>query len=277
MNERGKTAIILAGSGARSAHGGGFLYALAKEIGITKPDIMIGSSGDSGNVFYFSAGQYEEMRRIFEELISTWRFISPLRFWRVMDVDYLVDTVFRKQAPLDVAKVLSSPIRWFIPITDFDTGIPRYVSADDRLDLFEILRATEAAPIFFGKKIPIFGKRYIDGELGPTVEDHVKKALEQGAERLLVINHTGSWSTFQKILTETYALATPRSMREAIVRDIHSDATHITLPDKKMIIVSPQNLPIRTIANNREKLKATFARGMQDALALKDELRTLFA
>ncbi len=33
----GKTAIILIGGGMRSAHGGGFLYALGKELSITKP------------------------------------------------------------------------------------------------------------------------------------------------------------------------------------------------------------------------------------------------
>jgi len=34
MTERGKTAIILVGGGMKSPHGGGFLYALATELGI---------------------------------------------------------------------------------------------------------------------------------------------------------------------------------------------------------------------------------------------------
>ena len=40
----------------RSAHGAGFLYALAMRLGITAPDVMVGSSDDAGNVPYFSAG-----------------------------------------------------------------------------------------------------------------------------------------------------------------------------------------------------------------------------
>lgn len=81
----------------RSAHGGGFLCALAQELGIATPDILVASSGDAGNILYFSAGQYESIKRIWEKLLSTPKFISPWRFWRVMDIDYLIDTVFKER------------------------------------------------------------------------------------------------------------------------------------------------------------------------------------
>ncbi len=136
----------------RSAHGGGFLYALGAKLGITAPDIMVGSSGDAANIAYFSTGQYENIKRIWENELSTHRFISPLRFWRLMDIGYLVDTVFRQREPLDVPKLRSSAIRWFVPITDFETGLTRYVSAEDNMDVFEMLRASAAIPILFGKK-----------------------------------------------------------------------------------------------------------------------------
>lgn len=276
MEERGKTAIIMVGGGARSTHGGGFLYTLANELGIKSPDIMIGSSGDSGNVLYFSAGQYEEMRRIFEEHLCSKKFLSPWRFWRMMDVDYLVDTIFRRLEPLDVKKVAASAISWQIPITDYASGEPRYVSANDGVDIFETLRASQALPFYYGRKIPLFGNRYIDGELGPTLEDHIKKAVELGATRLLVINHATPWLGLKKIAMETYALLSSSGLRSSIIRDIHADASHIETSHGHMIVLSPSELPVTSVENDKRKLKATFARGMQDARALKDELLALF-
>lgn len=266
----------MAGGGARSTHGGGFLYALATELGITSPHVMIGSSGDAGNVLYYCAGQYDSARRVFLDLLCSRKFISLIRFWRILNVDYLIDTIFKKLEPLDISRVLASPIEWYIPVTDYETGIPRYLSAKDGLDPFEILRATSAVPIFYGKKVPLLGKRYIDGEVGPTLEDHVKKARELGVTRLLLVQHTAPPHLMKRLIYQTYALSTSHALRDAIMRDLHSDGVHIEFPDMKMIVLSPQNLPIRTMANSKKKLQATFERGVQDALALKDELRTLF-
>src|SRR3989338_10270539 len=118
MQDRDLTAIVCSGGGMRSAHGAGFLYALATQLGLTAPDVMVGSSGDAGNVLYFSAGQYESLKRIWTELLSTPKFISPLRFWRVMDINYLVDTVFKEQERLDTDALGLSAIRWFVSIED---------------------------------------------------------------------------------------------------------------------------------------------------------------
>src|SRR3989344_4881632 len=276
MKEKGKTAIILVGVGARSTHGGGFLYALANDLGMKNSDIMIGSSGDSGNVLYFSAGQYEEMRRIFEEHLCSKKFLSPWRFWRMMDVDYLVDTIFRQLEPLDVEKVRSSNISWHIPITDYETGRPRYMSAHDDADIFEILRASEAIPLYYGKKIPLLGRQYVDGELGPRLEDHIKKAMKLGATKILLINHSSPWVGFKKAAVEVYSLLCTPGMREAIVRDIGEDVAHIESAYGNMLVVSPTELPVGSIENDKEKLIATFARGIADALVLKDEMLMLF-
>jgi len=76
MSMHKKTAIILVGGSMKSAHGAGFLYEF-NELGVQRPDIMIGTSGNAGNVLYFCAGQAESMRRIWTELLSTRQFVSP--------------------------------------------------------------------------------------------------------------------------------------------------------------------------------------------------------
>ena len=277
MSDRDLTAIVCSGGGMRSAHGGGFLYALAKHMGITVPDVMVGSSGNAGNVMYFSSGQYEEGKRIWTEHLSAPQFISLLRFWRVMDIDYLVDTVCKSKEPLNIPKLNSSPIRWFVPIEEYDTGRTRYVSAADALDPFEVLRATTAVPFVFGKKVPVAGKRYIDGELGPILQDHVTQVLREGARRILVLNDTSPWDAISRAIFKGYAAHMPQGMRDAIVRDVSTNVFAMKAPGAHVIAVAPQNLPASTLTRDQKKLQKTFDQGVQDALSIEKELRELFA
>lgn len=161
-------------------------------------------------------------------------------------------------------------------MTDFDTGVSRYVSAADGLDPFEVLRATAALPVFFGKKVLISGNRYIDGEIGPVLEDHIDQALEQGADRILIINHSTAWTPLKKAAMKIYASSVPEGMHNAIIRDISHQAVHIRIRDVAMISVAPHNLRVGTTTRNPEKLRKTFEQGVENCLAIKDELRTLF-
>lgn len=277
MSDRELTAIVCSGGGMKSAHGGGFLYALAKQLGITTPDVMIGSSGNAGNVLYFSAGQYEEGKRIWTEHLSTPQFISILRFWRVMDINYMVDTVCRNQEPLDVRALNISPIRWLVPIEEYDTGRTRYVSAEDAIDPLEILRATTALPILFGQKVPIAGKRYVDGEFGPVLQDHVTQALRQGARRILVLNDTSPWTAVSRAIFKGYAAHVPRGMHDAIIRDISTNVFSMKAQGAHVIAVVPQKLPASNLTRDQKKLQKTFNQGVADALSIEKELRELFS
>lgn len=277
MLEKDLTAIVCSGGGMRSPHGGGFLYALATQLGITAPDIMIGSSGGAGNVFYFSAGQYEGIKRIWTQLLSTPRFISPLRFWRMMDINYFIDTVCKNQEPLDIPKLSSSAINWFVPIEEYDTGRTHYVSAKDALDPFEVLRATTALPVFFGGKIQIAGNRYIDGELGAILQDHVTQALRQGAKRILVLTDKEPWDSVSRALLNGYATHVPKGMHDAIIRDVSTDVYKMTAPGATVIAISRIELPAGPLTRNQEKLQKTFEQGVADALSIEKELRNLFS
>jgi predicted patatin/cPLA2 family phospholipase len=271
-----KTAIILIGGGMRSSHGAGFLYALATQFGITQPDIMIGSSGDAGNVAYFAAGQYESIKKIWCELLSTSDFISMWRLRKIMDIDYLVDTVFKKQEPLAIEQLRNSPIELFIPVTHARTGHCEYLTKDTQVDFFEILRATAAIPIFYGKQVSILGEKYVDGELTPTIVDHVKKALSAGATRILVITNKTPLTRFNTLETKIYTHFVSKGLREAVLREISTSVSCVTAPGATVLCVGPR-ISIRSLTNAKEKLRANFDRGVEDARAMKDELSALFS
>jgi predicted patatin/cPLA2 family phospholipase len=193
-----------------------------------------------------------------------------------MDINYFIDTILKKQEPLDVEKLNSSAIRWSVPLSDFDTGRTRYVNASDALDPFEVLRATTAMPIFFGGKIPIAGKRYIDGELGATLQNHITHALRQGAKRILILNHTSPCHYIARVVLEGYAAHVPKGMHDAVLKDLSKSVFQMDAPEAKIIIVAPQDLPANRLTRDRRKLQSTFEQGVADAIANEKELRNLF-
>src|ERR1700690_2672994 len=113
------TAIVCSGGGMRSAHGAGFLCALGTMLNITSPDVIVGTSGNAANSFYFIAGQYDFLKAAWTGgNLSTSKFISLLRPTRVIDIDYLIDIVFKKELPLDTEALAHSPIEYYVPLTN---------------------------------------------------------------------------------------------------------------------------------------------------------------
>jgi predicted patatin/cPLA2 family phospholipase len=277
MNTRDKTAIICLGGGMRSAHGAGFLYALATVLDITDPDIIIGTSGNSGNVLYYVSKQYDSAVHVWcGGMLSTWKFITFLRPWKILNVDYLVDTIFKQREPLNTEALHTTHIDWYVPATDTQTGKPRYFGKADKLDAYELLRAAAAIPIFYRRRIVVFGKTYFDGELGPTVADHVHQAIERGATKILVINDTSPKGALSSLEMHVYAAMQSPHLREAIVRDIDEVSACITSDKATVLCVSTSTLPVGILTRSRKKLIAAFDAGMQNALAMEQELRTLF-
>jgi predicted patatin/cPLA2 family phospholipase len=184
--------------------------------------------------------------------------------------------VFKKQEPLDIEKVQASPVHWCIPLSDFDTGRTFYTCAKDNLDPFEILRAAKAIPYLFGKRVPLAHGRYIDGELGPILQDHLDHALSLGARTIVIINHTAPWTLKRSLPMRLYSTLIARGMHDAVSRDISTDVTAYHASDARILFISPSNLPCGSATHSKEKIKATFERGVEDALALRDELQELF-
>ena len=183
-----KIAIVCSGGGMRCGYAAGVYVALAKELNFTTPEIIIAGSGGASSSLYYLAQQYEAIKKMATELLANPKFISPTRFWKIVDVDFLVDTIFKKYQPLDLERLSSTKSNYFILAQNIDTGVTHYFTKKDKIDLFEILKATTAAPFFYGKKISIDGSRYVDGTTYSSLKKMVDKAIELGADKVLVID-----------------------------------------------------------------------------------------
>lgn len=199
-----KLAIVCAGGGMSCSYAGGAMVALADELKLTQPDFIIAASGSAGTAMYYMTGQQERIRRIWTDYLSTDRFFNLRRFGKMMDVDYLVDEVIREREPLDLEKLSQSQTRYFIPVTNARTGEGRYIPCSDRVDVFELLRATKALPFFYGRKVMIDDEPYVDSGFKITKEDGIVKAKELGATHVLVVQIDGKVES--PILTKVRSL-----------------------------------------------------------------------
>lgn len=228
-------AIVMPGGGMRCAYSAGAVVALAKEFGFYEPSMFFASSGSVGTMFYFLARQYDAVERIWTRHLATCRFVSLLRPWKIMDIDWLVDEVFRRIDPLDTRAVFGSRTEWSVPLTDKKSGDVRFISKKDGLDVFEIMRAAKAVPFVYGKPVVLDGREYVDGDITKPL-DLVSTLLPARISKV--------------ILLETRAVA--QMEKESVGRG------------RVFIHISPNKTRLARLSVNRTRLARAFESGYED-------------
>jgi len=250
-----KLALILSGGGMTCSFSVGVINALVREFGVTNPDIVIAASGSSGTMAYYIAGQFGSITNIWTNLLPSKKFINHFRFWKIIDIDYLIDEVFKKQDPLDIEKVYTSNIEFLIPATNDETGEVKYFSNRDDDDIFEAMRAAKAMPLAFNKRVKINGSTYCDSPLTSVTQLHIAKAIELGATRILVIENPPldwltkfgfrCWLMFRKgIFKKNYRALELKGKNSSVPKDI-----------SLLHLVPQEKLKITTLNNNQSLLR----------------------
>jgi len=187
-----KTAWIFPGGSARSVYTAGVVYALS-EMKIPKPDIIIGCSGSVPTSLCFLAEQRDVLKSGWCDSLEPGKFLSFWRFWKMLDVDYMVYDILRDKLGLNIKAAKESPVTAYFPLTDSKTGEIEYVSNRQNIDLFKVARAAVSVPfwtnLFSTKGVFINGKFYSDCAPAARFHLHVKKAMEEDAKRVIVFDN----------------------------------------------------------------------------------------
>ncbi len=250
-----KLAIVASEGGMRCAYSVGAILALVEKYDLKKPDFVIGASGSTGTLAYYVSGQYKSIKNIWENLLSTKKFVSFLRLSRIIDIDYLIDEVFKKQDPLDVATIKSSATKLYMIVTNKQTGKAVWLSQNDG-DIFEILRASNAIPGFFNKEVAWHGQTLIDGAISFHLEDGIQLAKKLGADKIIAIENRNtsfiSWVTYN-----LYAFFQNKNVRQSMLRKRQG----FTNDPAVFLIKSPNSLPLSTLDNNQARIKESIRMG----------------
>ena len=277
MNRR--TCIVAEGGGLRASYGVGVVKALIENFRITSVDLAIATSGSAGTLAYYVAQQFDSIVNIWMNLLSTWKFLSfrNVLFGNpLLNIDYLIDVVSKQQERLDIEALKAHPTELFIPVTNYRTGEAKYFSKHDDVDFFEVLRATKAAEISYGKPVEIAGQEYVDGALSAPIG--IKKAIDTGATDIIVIspNPKGfmrSRSVLERIVTGFFARGFPEGLRQAIenhpktynaILDIIKKEKEIN--ERNIVFIQPDSkIAASTLDNSRANLSRSIQQGYADA------------
>lgn len=266
-----KTAWIFSGGAARTVYVAGALYAMC-EMDLPKPDIILAGSGSAGTCLTYITKQKEVIKKIWCEELYSKRFINFFRFWKIVDIDYLIDDLMKKNNPLKIDEVIKSDIKVYWPATDSYEGNIKYFSNHDGVDVWQILKAVKSSPIFtntFSVKGHKIGDRYYSDSLASSrYQYHVKKMLEEGVERIIVIDSYHPLDSYNKnTFSKIYALLRNRHFRKNQLRAIREIESFVKPEGVEFIKISPQSrLAMSRFGASRKKGLEVFDRGYQDAL-----------
>lgn len=278
MEERlvGKTAIVTSGGGMKCAYAAGALVTLVKRLGIKEPDIFISASGSVGGMFYYLAKQYDDIARIWLTYAASPEIVGT--FPPRLRLDYLVDTVLRHRLPLDEQAVFATKTRWFVPVTDLETGHTEYVTNSKWFDPYEVMHATAAIPLLYGGAVRLGGKSYIDGDVNVNMADLIRKARKEGATRILVLSNATHLPPVTQWFTKVMAMMSPPMIRQLVLNDITRDEWDHLPKDVDIVVVSPSYpLPTGLFTRVRRKVAESYQMGIDDLLAKREEISKLFS
>ena len=273
---KGSTAIITSGGGMKCAYSAGALVALAKELKITNPDIYVAASGSVGAMFYFLTEQYSDIETAWTKFLPSKEFIryAPIPSMRI---NYMVDTVSKEYLPLNTEKLEQTLTRFFVPVTDQDTGDTRFIGNELWFSPYEVMRAATAIPILYNGHVRLGSRSYLDGDFSTGVASLIKKAMDAGARRILLITNTDAPTQMGKWILRMYGTLLRPGLRTSLIEDLETDQS-ITWPDGLEVVHISPSYPLPTLLYSREKRKVveSFNMGKADLLAKQEEIKALF-
>jgi len=189
-----KVSLVAEGGKMRGAYAAGAMFALDSYFGLRRVDFAAASSASTGSLAYYVSGQVHHGREIWVDYVSSPRFLSPKRILKLtgwfegpplLDVDFLIDDVFRQFLPLDIKALENSRTLMITPVTNVETGKAKYFTNRDKVDLFEVLRASKASPILYDRSVEINGEFYCDGGMNDPVP--VNLPWIRGSKKIIII------------------------------------------------------------------------------------------
>ena len=185
-NDERKLGLVIEGGSVRAASSAGGAVVLA-QLGYsnTFDNVYATSSGVMNAAYFISNQPLTGISVYFENCVSR-RFVNPLRFWKIIDADYIFDKVAVDEKPLDTECVLASPSRLQVAALDCADGEGFMIDTKTSdTPLLQCLKASAAIPVFYNRAVEVDGRKCIDG--GLRIPFPLKQAIEQGCTDILVM------------------------------------------------------------------------------------------
>ncbi|MDX1927725.1 MAG: patatin-like phospholipase family protein [Pirellulaceae bacterium] len=186
IDDNRKIALVIEGGGMRAVYSAAGATALA-QLGYSGLfDEVYATSAGVMNASYFIANQALLGMSVYFENCATRNFFNPARFWKVIDVDYIVDKVAAVEKRLDVDAVKRSVTRLLVAACDYRTGAPLLIDTQTtETPIWEVFRAAMAIPVFYNRTVQVDGRACVD--CGTILPFPLTDAINRGCTDILVL------------------------------------------------------------------------------------------
>lgn len=271
MAETPRTALVVEGGGMRGSYAAGALGRLMFDEG-QRYDAVWATSSGAATAAYGVAGQRAGLS-IWQDHLHGRRLVKPARLLAgrdALDLDYLVDEVFRRRVPLDVDALHDAGVPVALPVTDVEDGSVRYLDLARR-DPFPVLRAAMSLPGAVTRPARIDGRDYVDGGVVDQLPIH--RAIDAGAEEITVVltrptgyrpratGRLGTWLVLRYFPGLRHALSGRHRRYARQLRTLEDPPEDVRI----RTVHPPDGLPVKRWTTSRRRILEALDQGWQDA------------
>ena len=266
-----KTCLALEGGAMRGIYTSAIIDTFLDEN--IKIDTLIGvSAGALFGVNYVSKQKGRSLRYN-KKYIKDKNYMgiySLIKTGNIVNTEMAYDKIPNELDPFDEKTFQKSKTKFYVTVTDIETGKPEYLQITDTVKQIDLFRATGSMP-FVSKIVEYQDKKYLDGALGDSIP--VLKAKEMGFEKIIVVltqpinykkKKNPSW--LPKLFYKKY----PNLINAINTRYIKYNETLEIIKDlenkKEIFVIRPsKSLNVHRIEKDLNKIDATYELGLRDA------------
>ena len=284
--------LILEGGAMRAGFVAGALMAFI-DNGFVDFDIAVAVSASIPTLAYFAAGQRKEIERVWRDELNTPKLVHyrnipaasiTLSSKRpILDIDYLVNEVFKKKYPLNISAVLNNKMTCHFAVTRAPEAKLVLLNPGE-YDIYKTLKAAIAFPGCYPGTVKLGEFEYVNGgTVNPFPLDHLLKVevdrligiltkpLECEWEPPSFFERTLFWRYFHRhdwMLDKLWRAAKTYNENVSVLESLsHKE------PSRAFIICPDKMTLASCITRDRRKINRTIDLGYRKVEKLKNEIR----
>jgi predicted patatin/cPLA2 family phospholipase len=278
-----KISVVVQGGGMAGVYSMAALDALANSELAKDVEYIVGSSAGAINASYFVSKRTKEAVDFYINYLSNKNFINLHRFNKIVDIDFMVDTL-KLENPLNIELLRTSNIKLDVALTEEKTANPELFTYDGSVDIYELIRATAALPFFYNRFVSIEGELYCDGGIASPLP--LNNELIEHSDLVIVIltcdindrkKKMGRFlkNVFKVFLSKYSDNVVEKLVGENVEYNATMDFLQYKISNSNVFVCFPSNLKDRAsiVTSNKEKLEKCSALGHIDMQNVIKEIK----
>lgn len=272
--------IVLEGGGMRGLYTAGVLDQLLEEE--IKVDGMVTVSAGALFGMNYASKQRGRALRYNKKYINDKRYISVRSFLQtgnMINKEFAYHTVPFELDKFDQEAFARSGIDFYATATNVETGEPEYFQITNGFQQIEALRASGSIP-FVSQIVSYDGGKYLDGGVSDSIP--IYKAKKLGYEKIIVVlTRPQEYRKIKPVsprMIDLFYRSYPEFANRLKTRyqeynEMLEHIIHLEQNGELFVIRPSQNIPIKILEQDPEKLQTIYDLGMNDAQAEMKELK----